>query len=136
MVHPEDRERDRAAITRGIEKGENWNIEHRLVCRDGTEKTVHAVGEARTDETGKTVLLVGTVQDVTERKQAVESIVHMAYHDSLTGLPNRALLTDHLCLMLAAAQRHKMLAAVLFIDLDRFKLINDTMGHSKGDECA
>ena len=134
VVHPEDRKRDLAAITEGIEKGEDWNIEHRLVCRDGIEKNVHAVGEARTDETGKTVLLVGTVQDITERKQAVESIVHMAYHDSLTGLPNRALLTDHLRLMLAAAQRRKILAAVLFIDLDRFKLINDTMGHSKGDE--
>ncbi len=74
VVHPEDRERDLAAITRGIEKGENWNIEHRLVCRDGIEKNVHAVGETRTDETGKTVLLVGTVQDITERKQAEEAV--------------------------------------------------------------
>lgn len=67
VVHPEDRARDLEAIKRGMEYGENWDIEHRLVCRDGTEKTVHAVGETRTDETGKVVLLVGTVQDITER---------------------------------------------------------------------
>jgi diguanylate cyclase (GGDEF)-like protein/PAS domain S-box-containing protein len=134
VVHPEDRERNLAAITGGVEKGEDWKIEHRLICSNGTQKWIQAIGEAITDETGKNVLLVGTVQDITERKKAEEKMVHMAYHDPLTGLPNRALLTDHLCLMLAAAQRHEILAAVLFIDLDRFKLINDTMGHSKGDD--
>ncbi|MCP3677522.1 MAG: EAL domain-containing protein [Deltaproteobacteria bacterium] len=134
VVHPEDRGYDIATIRRGIEYGKGWKIEHRLICSDGSLKWIQSIGEAITDETGKTILLVGTVQDITERKVAEERMEHMAYHDPLTGLPNRALLIDHLCLALAAAQRHKLLAAVLFIDLDRFKLINDTMGHSKGDE--
>ena len=72
VVHPEDREYDLGTTQRGIDYGEDWDIEHRLLLKDGTEKVVHAVGEAITDETGKTVLLVGTVQDITERKKAEE----------------------------------------------------------------
>ena len=71
-VHPDDREYDLYHITRGMEHGEPWDIEHRLICRDGTLKHVHAKGEAITDEAGKVVLLMGTVQDITERKQAEE----------------------------------------------------------------
>lgn len=68
VVHPDDREMDITAIQRGIEHGESWDIEHRLVCRDGTEKWVHAIGEAFTDESGKVVELLGTVQDISEVK--------------------------------------------------------------------
>ncbi len=76
VVHPDDREYNLSHIRRGIEYGENWVIEHRLLCKDGTEKTIHAIGRAITDETEKTVLLVGTVQDITERKQAEEVLQH------------------------------------------------------------
>ncbi|MCP4605106.1 MAG: PAS domain S-box protein [Proteobacteria bacterium] len=74
VVHPDDREYDLYHIRRGIEHGEPWNIEHRLVCKDGTQKVVHAIGEAVTDETGKIRLLVGTVQDITERKRAEKTL--------------------------------------------------------------
>ncbi len=74
VVHPDDREFDVNHIRRALEFGEDWDIQHRLVCRDGTEKTVHAIGHAITDETGKTSLLLGTVQDITERKQAEEAL--------------------------------------------------------------
>ncbi|MDM8547672.1 PAS domain S-box protein [Candidatus Venteria ishoeyi] len=74
VVHPDDREYDLSCIRRGIEYGENWNIKHRLLYKDGTEKTIHTIGEAVTDETGKTILLVGTVQDVTERKQTEKAL--------------------------------------------------------------
>ena len=74
VVHPDDRDFDLYHINRGIEHGKNWDIEYRLVCKDGTEKVVHAIGEATTDETGKTVQLMGTVQDITERKQAEEAL--------------------------------------------------------------
>jgi diguanylate cyclase (GGDEF)-like protein/PAS domain S-box-containing protein len=133
-VHPDEREFVKESVNKALFENTPYCIDHRIVLPDGTERVVHEQAEITFDKTGKAVYMAGTVQDITERKQAVESIVHMAYHDLLTGLPNRALLTDHLCLMLAAAQRRKILAAVLFIDLDRFKLINDTMGHSKGDE--
>jgi diguanylate cyclase (GGDEF)-like protein len=72
--------------------------------------------------------------DITERKQAEEMVHHLAYHDPLTGLPNRVLFNDHLTLELAHARRNKCMVAVIFLDLDRFKTINDTLGHAIGDQ--
>jgi PAS domain S-box-containing protein len=76
VVHPDDREYDVYHIQRGMETGESWDIEHRLILRDGTEKWVHAIGEATKDETGKVILLLGTVQDITERKKVEEVLYH------------------------------------------------------------
>ncbi len=77
--------------------------------------------------------VVVTHTDITERKQAEEMAHHLAYHDPLTGLPNRVLFNDHLTLELAHARRNKCMVAVIFLDLDRFKTINDTLGHAIGD---
>ncbi|MBE9528822.1 MAG: PAS domain S-box protein [Proteobacteria bacterium] len=92
VVHPEDRERDVAAITRGLEHAENWNIEHRLICRDGTEKYVHAVGEARTNESGETLMLVGTIQDITERKRAEGELLMLS--NAVEQSPVTVVITD------------------------------------------
>lgn len=73
-------------------------------------------------------------RDVTERRQSEETIRHLAYHDALTDLPNRALLADRLTVALAQARRTRQPVAVMFLDIDRFKLINDTLGHVIGDE--
>ena len=73
------------------------------------------------------------LEEITERKRAEETIRHRAYHDALTGLPNRTLFVDHLSLALAQARRTGRTMAVMFIDLDRFKLVNDTAGHPEGD---
>jgi diguanylate cyclase (GGDEF)-like protein/PAS domain S-box-containing protein len=78
--------------------------------------------------------VVAIVRDITERKRAEERIYHMAHHDTLTGLPNRSLICDRLEQSLAHAERNKESVLVAFIDLDSFKLVNDTLGHNAGDE--
>ncbi|MEE9543287.1 MAG: EAL domain-containing protein [Thermodesulfobacteriota bacterium] len=99
---------------------------------DGTEFPAD-VTLTRTDLDGRMVIQA-TVRDITERKKAEEKIRYMAFHDPLTGLANRALLIDHLDQAIAMAQRRNKFVAVHFLDIDRFKLINDTLGHTKGDE--
>jgi diguanylate cyclase (GGDEF)-like protein/PAS domain S-box-containing protein len=78
-------------------------------------------------------VFVAIIQDITERKQAQERLSYLAYYDTLTGLPNRTLLGERLMLTMQEADRQERLAAVMFLDLDRFKYINDTLGHDTGD---
>ena len=105
----------------------------RQVKKDGTRIQV--------DMASHTILFDGSkarftlAQDVTERQQLHDRLVHQANHDALTGLPNRLLLADRMEQTLAAAARHGNLAAVICLDLDRFKQINDTYGHAVGDLC-
>ncbi len=75
------------------------------------------------------------LHDITDRKEAEAAVEHMAYHDPLTGLPNRQMYRERLNEALARAKRNRQLVAVLFLDLDRFKIINDTLGHTVGDQC-
>ncbi|HOQ24627.1 MAG TPA: EAL domain-containing protein [Bacillota bacterium] len=99
--------------------------------KDGTVYPIETVSNLITLG-GKEVLL-GIDRDITERKRAEKTIRHQAYHDLLTGLPNRALFNDRLTLSLAHAHRVSAVLAVLFLDLDRFKYVNDTFGHEVGD---
>ncbi|MFY9477589.1 MAG: diguanylate cyclase, partial [Aquabacterium sp.] len=83
--------------------------------------------------TGEPIAIATVSRDITERKRAEERLEYLAHHDSLTGLPNRVLLVDRVSGALARASRHGMMVAALFVDLDRFKVINDTLGHDVGD---
>ncbi len=86
------------------------------------------------DETGKLRSLIGSIEDVTPYVTAQESLTHAATHDPLTDLPNRSLMLDHLELALSRTERDRSRVALLFLDLDRFKQVNDTMGHDAGDD--
>jgi diguanylate cyclase (GGDEF)-like protein/PAS domain S-box-containing protein len=101
--------------------------------KDRTKKWVVANMRSARDASGKIVLYEGTIEDITDRKIAEERVQFLAYYDALTGLPNRVLLQDRISVVLAGARRRKEVVAVLFLDLDRFKIINDSLGHSFGD---
>ena len=105
----------------------------RLKKRDGGDSLVETSAQ-EVNFKGRTARLV-LAQDVTERIKMHDQLIHQANHDPLTGLPNRLLLQDRMKTALASASRHGVKAAVLCLDLDRFKQINDTFGHAAGDGC-
>jgi diguanylate cyclase (GGDEF)-like protein/PAS domain S-box-containing protein len=108
------------------------NFETTYLSRTG-RAIVAEVNESPIELEGKSVIL-SVARDITERKRAERQLAYIATHDALTGLPNRVLFNDRLNLALAQAQRHQQRLAVLLLDLDRFKDINDTLGHSVGDQ--
>jgi len=131
-VHPDDRPAIVAAGELCLREGRSAHIDHRVLLSDGSERIVHSQLMLGLEESGRQ-RLEGTVQDVTERKRAEEQIRYLAYHDSLTGLGNRLLFKERLGVALAQARRNDGVLGVLFLDLDHFKRINDTLGHSVGD---
>ncbi|HEY6928770.1 MAG TPA: PAS domain S-box protein, partial [Thermoanaerobaculia bacterium] len=110
------------------------NYEHCVRRRDGSLVWVLENGSLVEGPDGEATLIEGTVIDITERKRAEEKIEHLAFHDTLTGLPNRLLFNDRLDLALRQSRRNEQKLATLFLDLDRFKVINDSLGHTTGDE--
>ena len=133
-VHPLDRQIVTHSMDEALIERKPYNLDHRILLPGGVERIVHTEAEISWDADGRPVWMAGILQDITERKRAEEQIYNLAYFDNLTGLPNRLLFKEHLGLSLAHAVRSKKLAAILFLDLDRFKKINDTLGHSIGDK--
>ena len=130
-LRPSDR---KAFLTRLTERQSLTNFEAGARRRDGTPLWILENATLVEGPDGVGPLIEGTVIDITERKRAEEHVKHLAFHDPLTGLPNRLLFNDRLTVALAQAHRSRQKLATLYLDLDRFKVINDSLGHSVGDE--
>lgn len=131
QIHPDDRDAVNRAWRRAL-CGEPYLIEHRIQVK-GKIRWLEERAALEFDDKGELVSALGTCQDITDRKLSEVRIEQFAFYDALTGLPNRALFQDRLHQALAHASRHGQSIAVLFIDLDRFKEVNDTQGHACGD---
>jgi diguanylate cyclase (GGDEF)-like protein/PAS domain S-box-containing protein len=132
-VDAEDRERVEQALRRILTDRTPCDIDHRIVLPNGSEFVVNLQAEGIFDDQLKALTIVGTAQDISERKRSEREIHRLAYYDSLTGLPNRVLFKDRVAHAIAHARRYQYHLALLFLDLDRFKMINDTLGHNIGD---
>lgn len=132
FVCAEDKKMVMDAIS-SLDKVKLKQLIFRMKCKNGDLKWFESSGRNYSTAKGE-IRLILVSRDITERQEYEEKIKHQAFHDSLTNLPNRSLFTDRLRLSLAHAKRNNQMIAILFIDLDRFKPINDTLGHEIGDQ--
>jgi len=136
-VHKEDRPGLQSAIDAHLKRADmdHFECEYRIQHKDETYLWVLNRAASLRDEEGRVFRMAGSQSDITQRKAAEDRLRHDAFHDTLTGLPNRALFFDRLGRALERSHRNKdYLFAVLFLDLDGFKTINDSLGHLVGDQ--
>lgn len=131
-IHPNDVDKVNSAVEQALAGGV-YEVKHRVVQKNGLERDVVERGEVTFNSKGEPVRMQGTVQDITELSQAQKQVEKLAYYDLTTSLPNRNLFFDRLAQALALQRREQKKFAVLAIDLDGFKLVNDTYGHQMGD---
>jgi diguanylate cyclase (GGDEF)-like protein/PAS domain S-box-containing protein len=134
VTHPDELDEDRALVGRLV-AGEvrDFRRETRYLCKDGRTVWVALSASTMREAASGQLRLIVAVQDISRHKEAEEALLRMASHDALTGLPNRLLLQDRLAQAIAQAQRTRKQVGVMFVDLDRFKHVNDSLGHEAGD---
>jgi diguanylate cyclase (GGDEF)-like protein/PAS domain S-box-containing protein len=133
-VHPEDAARAWDEYTEACQNHVPLVHEYRMIHSDGTVRWVLEHALPISDGDGKPWLIQGVIFDITERKRSEEQVAFLAYHDKLTGLPNRVLFEEMLDNAVARAKRSDLGVGVLYLDLDNFKLVNDSLGHPAGDD--
>ncbi|HEY8859465.1 MAG TPA: EAL domain-containing protein [Gaiellales bacterium] len=134
IIHPDDLPAVTELFQDALARREPYAIEYRLIHADGSTRWVQGHGQGVYGSDGVVRYVDGVLFDVTVRRSSEARLAHLALHDPLTDLPNRALFQEHLTVAIANAERSGSGGAVLFIDLDDFKLVNDSFGHAVGDE--
>jgi diguanylate cyclase (GGDEF)-like protein/PAS domain S-box-containing protein len=134
VIHPEDRQAVEVGVDEGLGRREPFILEYRIIRADGGIAWVYEKGQGVFGPDGEVLWLDGAIFDITERKLLQEELARQAFYDSLTGLANRALFDDRVQHALAHAGRRGLRLAVLLLDLDGFKIINDSLGHQAGDQ--
>ena len=134
ILHPDDRARALAENARHHETGEKFALEYRMFTKDGRVIWVFDQATLVRDEHGAPLFSHGVVLDISERKRDEEQVAFLAYHDELTGLPSRSMFEELLSLSIDRARRHDGSVAVVCLDLDDFRLVNDSLGHHHGDD--
>jgi diguanylate cyclase (GGDEF)-like protein/PAS domain S-box-containing protein len=135
LVHPDDLPRFQEIFRNALAAQSGWQgVNLRWQHRDGSYRTFESSASQLLNEAGQLIGFQGVDRDITERRHAEERIEFLAHHDALTGLPNRILLRDRFAHALAMAERSRSRVALLFLDLDKFKRVNDTLGHAAGDQ--
>ena len=132
-IHPDDRERIRQLFKKTVQTGIGHRAEFRFVLPNGSIRHMESSGGLIKDSQGNALRVVVVSHDITERKRTETAIHDLAFRDPLTKLPNRRVLRDHLEQVMAASRRNGMYSALMFLDLDNFKPLNDEHGHDAGD---
>ena len=133
-VPEEDKDRVQHAFNDVKQRGTRFVLEHRLSTLDRSERYIYQQCEVIMDDNGLPMHALGTIQDITSLKRAEDMILHQAYHDSLTDLANQTLFKERLTHALKVAEHGGNLVAVIVMDIDRFQLINDSLGYDIGNE--
>jgi diguanylate cyclase (GGDEF)-like protein/PAS domain S-box-containing protein len=135
MLHvPEDSDNITAEVISSVEKIGKWSGETRMVHKNGSVGWVESMCVPIYDSNNQMIGALGVNRDITDRKKETARLEHLAHYDHLTKIPNRYLLLDRLEHLIAQSERNKNSFALLYIDLDKFKIINDTKGHAFGDQ--
>ncbi len=134
LVHPDDKELLVHAINETQRSGKSFSLHHRIVLANNRECYLQHEGELHVDNDGSNPTIVGTIHDITASKNYEIELLHKATYDSLTDLPNRTLMIDRLAQEIRTSSRKKQKIGLLSIDLDDFKIVNDTYGHVVGDK--
>jgi diguanylate cyclase (GGDEF)-like protein len=135
LIHPDDLQTFRTSVENQLlAQGHTFNTVFRIIrLNDQAVRWVHGLGKAEYGDAGTVIKVTGTIQDITERKELEDQIRQLAFYDALTQLPNRRLFHDRLSQALLAEKRSGNCGAVMFLDLDNFKPLNDLHGHAAGD---